>query len=341
VTHDRPTPSQHFDDDDDGWIDKIRNHHLIAAVPVLLAIIHKIISRAKWIKMKYALSFLLLACVGVSASVEILPLRKVVVSVGGNLKRPSLSTILQKTRSKSFDAPVYAGLAIRGGACGDSDPALFVKIAINAIVETGAMLGVLVGTQKLAEKVQIFPTLAGLPLIQWIGLFTIIFASSLIGSIVSGGLNVASNQVLDPNVVPGDSEWYSKLIKPSWNPPGWLFPIMWLVVSKPTQMIAVSRILKKAMSVSSDVDTATELPLPILAIYCAHLSLGDAWNKVFFGLQCIGWGTAVITTFFGMLLTSAYVFYQVDPSAGLYLLPTCGWVLVASALNWNIYLKNK
>jgi benzodiazapine receptor len=295
--------------------------------------------------MKFVLSLLLLfSALGVSSSVENgaihLPTRQV-LPIRGTVERPSFSSILRKATRKSFTASVNTGIMVRGGACSDSNPALFAKIAVNAIAETGAMLGVLVGTQKLAERVQILPTIAGLPLIQWMGLFIIIFGSSLIGSIVSGGLNVASNQVLDPNVVPGDPQWYDKLVKPSWNPPGWLFPIMWLIVSKPTQMIAVSRILKKATSVASNVDSTTELPLSVLAVYCAHLALGDAWNKVFFGLQCIGRGVAVITAFFGMLLTSAYVFYQVDPSAGLFLLPTCGWVFVASSLNWSIYLKNK
>ena len=120
-------------------------------------------------------------------------------------------------------------------------------------------------------------------------------------------------------------------------------PIMWLVVSKPTQIIAVSKVLKiaKSASSSSDLDiVVTKLPIPALAVYCAHLSLGDAWNKVFFGLQCTGRGAAVITLFWGLLLTSAYLFYSIDPSAGTFLLPTCGWVSVATALNWNIYLNN-
>lgn len=236
---------------------------------------------------------------------------------------------------------LHESFSIHGGGCADSDAVLFSKIGVPAMLETAAMLGVLVGTKKLAEKVQVLPSVAGLPVIQWLGLFLIIFASSFLGSIVEGSLSVATNQILDPNVVPGDANWYSKLQKPSWNPPGWVFPIMWLIVSKPTQMIAVSKILKKAAAMASDMDTAPVLPIPVLAIYCAHLSLGDAWNKVFFGLQCLGRGAAVITVFFALLLASAIAFYQVEPTAGLFLLPTCGWVFVATALNWSIYRKNK
>ena len=113
---------------------------------------------------------------------------------------------------------------------------------------------------------------------------------------------------------------------------GWLFPIMWLIVSKPTQFAAVWKLITQ----SSDKD----LSVPLLA-YCAHLSLGDAWNKVFFGLECTGRGLAVILTFWSVLLLSAYLFYGVDQSAGLLLVPTSLWVTVATALNWSIYVLNK
>lgn len=115
---------------------------------------------------------------------------------------------------------------------------------------------------------------------------------------------------------------------------GWLFPIMWLIVSKPTQFMAVSKLL--ATSTRSN---NKELFIPLLA-YCTHLSLGDAWNKVFFGLECTGRGLAVIFTFWSALWICAYLFYREDQIAGILLLPTCLWVTVATALNWSINLLN-
>ncbi|KAG7347213.1 CrtTspO/MBR-related proteinK domain containing protein [Nitzschia inconspicua] len=230
-------------------------------------------------------------------------------------------------------------LALRGGGCSDSDPTLFFKIGLGSILEAALMLGTIVASVKVSDKYPSIPTVFDLPLLELLASFVIIFASSLFGSIVDGSLSVASNQVLSPNVVPGDPGWYSKLKKPSWNPPGWVFPIMWLIVSKPTQLCAVSRILK--FGISKGEDGATKLPLAILGMYVFHLSLGDAWNKVFFGLQCPGRGAAVITLFFGCLITSAYLFFTLDEQAGYYMLPTIGWVAIATALNWNIYRNNK
>ena len=182
-------------------------------------------------------------------------------------------------------------------------------------------------------------------IIQTTTLLLIIFASSTFGSVIDMGLSAASKQVLDPNSTPNEG-WYRKLEKPVWNPPGWIFPIMWLIVSKPTQFIAVSKIMDLLCSSISSTTAADAQSkngvsyLPLL-VYCTHLSLGDAWNKVFFGLQCTGRGLAVILIFWSVLWTSVYLFYQVDKAAGLFLVPTGLWVTVAAALNGSIYVLNK
>ena len=109
-------------------------------------------------------------------------------------------------------------------------------------------------------------------IIQTTTLLLIIFASSTFGSIVDMGLSAASKQVLDTNSTP-NPDWYSGLKKPKWNPPGWIFPIMWLIVSKPTQFIALSKLIG-----TQSRNGVQDPNLPLLA-YCTHLALGDAWNK--------------------------------------------------------------
>ena len=64
---------------------------------------------------------------------------------------------------------------------------------------------------------------------------------------------------------------------------------MWLIVSKPTQFMAVWKLITQ----QADKDS---LAIPLL-VYVTHLSLGDAWNKVFFGLECTGRGLVVILAF--------------------------------------------
>ncbi|KAL3919053.1 MAG: hypothetical protein SGILL_003949, partial [Bacillariaceae sp.] len=240
---------------------------------------------------------------------------------------------------KSATLKQQPALEVRGGACSDSDASLFFKIGVSAILQSALMLAELVTSVAISDKYPSFPKVFNLPLVELLSAFAIIFASSIFGAFVDGGLSVAGKQVLTPTEVPGNTNWYQKLKKPSWNPPGWVFPIMWLIISKPTQLCAVSRILK--FGTSKAAGGKTILPLAALAVYTTHLALGDAWNKVFFGLQCTGRGFAVIQLFYGMLLTSAYMFYTIDEKAGYFMLPTVAWVTVATALNWNIYKNNK
>jgi benzodiazapine receptor len=285
-----------------------------------------------------ALQLLFVASLATSA-IAGSPLRvsQVVQSKATTPARNQNKQAISSTQNVAVDDPL---LDIRGGACSDSSPALFFKIGTSAALETATMVGLLVASKHIASKFQFLPDFFGLPLSQWVAVFLIIYGSSFFGSLADGSLSAATQQALDPNTTPGDPEWYAKLQKPSWNPPGWVFPIMWLLIAKPTQVLAVTRLLKVSAQRAPQ-STDGRLPLELLTVYCAHLSLGDAWNKVFFGLQCPGRGVAVITVFYGLLLASAYLFGTADPLAGKWLLPTCGWVLVASALNWNIYLNNK
>ena len=230
----------------------------------------------------------------------------------------------------------------------DSDWHLALKVVgVTAAAETVGLLAVLWGAQQLVQSPWgqkrtpkfLRRTVRGLPLLQWISLAVTIFFPSAVKSLVDGGVSAASNQVLKPNVTPGDSgEWYASLAKPWFNPPGWVFPIMWLIVSKPTQMWGVSRLFKRQQAGSTQ---ESKNIWPVLAVYCAHLALGDAWNQVFFGCQRIRLGAQVIAAFWSLLATSSVLFSRIDKRAGLLLLPTLGWVTVATALNLEIYRLNK
>jgi tryptophan-rich sensory protein len=166
--------------------------------------------------------------------------------------------------------PAMNAIALRGGACSDSTPALFGKVASSGAVETFLMYKLLAfGAQLDASKSP------ATKIIQALLALAVVFGSSYFGQLIDNGMSAATRQVLAPNEIPGDANWYSNLKKPAWNPPGWVFPIMWLIVSKPTQFVAIWKLMTSA--------SKKDLTLPFL-VYCAHLSLGDAWNKVFFGL---------------------------------------------------------
>ena len=237
-----------------------------------------------------------------------------------------------------------AVLRPRGGA---SSLTTLTHAALGAVFEAGALLGVVKaaralppGASSAIARLKILPsdTIKGLPAAEWFAWCVIIFGSSAVGSAVDGSLRAATNQILMPTRVAGEQGWYASLDKPRWEPPGYVFPVMWLLVSKPTQLLAVAKVCSSVSGEGEEAPAA--LPwVPQLAAYCLHLALGDAWNKVFFGQQKVAAGALMISVFYGALLASAYLFAQVDATAGLLMVPTCLWVTVAAALNWSIYFR--
>ena len=183
------------------------------------------------------------------------------------------------SNSVSVDTNSIINTVPRGGACSDSNPALFAKITAAAVAESVVLLGVLLSSVKLSDTTfpgsSMIPSIYNLPLLELIASFMVIFGSSFFGAVVDGSLSAATKQALNPSKVLGDPNWYANLKKPTWNPPGWIFPIMWLLISKPTQLCAVSRILKYGNGTGGAVTSSTTSHLLALFVYTTHLALGD------------------------------------------------------------------
>eukprot|EP00629_Pelagomonadales_sp_RCC1024_P001161 CAMPEP_0119287588 /NCGR_PEP_ID=MMETSP1329-20130426/35846_1 /TAXON_ID=114041 /ORGANISM="Genus nov. species nov., Strain RCC1024" /LENGTH=296 /DNA_ID=CAMNT_0007288349 /DNA_START=85 /DNA_END=971 /DNA_ORIENTATION=+ len=236
-----------------------------------------------------------------------------------------------------------AGRSVRGGGGGVRAVTALTHSLIGAAFEAVVLLAVVkaaracppaVSEALVSFKVLPSATIKGLAAVEWTAWFAVIFGSSALGSLVDSSLRAASRQILMPTTVAGADGWYASLNRPPWEPPGWVFPIMWLLVSKPTQLLAVARVAGlSSLELGDDM-------VPALAVYALHLALGDAWNKVFFGQQMVFTGALVISIFYGCLLAAAGLFYSIDQTAGLLMLPTCLWVTVASALNWSIWFRS-
>ena len=92
----------------------------------------------------------------------------------------------------------------RGGACSDSTPRLFAKIALGATVETSLMYALvnLVVTLKSNNSNKYSSNSTVVAIVQTIVLLAVIFGSSTFGAIVDRGLSAATKQILDPNRIP-------------------------------------------------------------------------------------------------------------------------------------------
>ena len=68
--------------------------------------------------------------------------------------------------------------------------------------------------------------------------------------------------------------------------------------------------------------------------------LNLAWSPVFFGMQQITAALYLLVAIDLAVLVTLWAFYRVRPAAGLLLVPYLGWVLFATALNYQFLVAN-
>jgi translocator protein len=123
--------------------------------------------------------------------------------------------------------------------------------------------------------------------------------------------------------------WFDALTKPSFMPPGWLFPIAWTLLYV-LMGVAVAQVIASAAPVR-------RLALHVFAI---QLLLNLLWSPIFFRLHQadIALVTIVVLTIF--VAITILLFWSVRRSAAVLLLPYLAWLLFATALNFAIVRLN-
>ncbi len=130
-----------------------------------------------------------------------------------------------------------------------------------------------------------------------------------------------------PNLAP----WYAGLVKPSFNPPNWIFAPVWTTLYV-LMAYAVWRILKAPASGSAR-RTA-------LTLFFLQLALNPLWSWLFFGLHNPLAGLLNIVPQFLVIVATIISFNRLDRGAALCLVPLAAWVAFASVLNFAIWWLN-
>lgn len=125
--------------------------------------------------------------------------------------------------------------------------------------------------------------------------------------------------------------WYAGLVKPSWNPPGWLFGPVWTLLYA---MMAVA-----AWLVWKEGGWKTRKRE--LELYLLQWGLNALWTPLFFGLRQPGLAFAEIVVLGLALLATVSAFWRVRRAAGLLLVPYGLWVGFAGFLNFTIWQLNR
>lgn len=123
--------------------------------------------------------------------------------------------------------------------------------------------------------------------------------------------------------------FYQELVKPPLAPPGWLFPVMWVILYA---LMGISVFL----IYTSDAKGKTRA----FVIYALQLFVNFMWPIVFFRFEMLGLSVTVILTLLVLLIVMLVLFYQIRPAAAYLNVPYLLWILFASYLNIGILLFN-
>ncbi len=123
--------------------------------------------------------------------------------------------------------------------------------------------------------------------------------------------------------------WYVTLIKPSFNPPNYLFGPVW------TSLYIIMGI-SFYMIWSSTKSNKNKL----IGIYLFQLVLNFLWSFIFFKYHAIGIAAIEIVVLWLSILTMIIMFYKNNKWAAFINIPYLLWVSFASVLNISIYLLN-
>lgn len=124
--------------------------------------------------------------------------------------------------------------------------------------------------------------------------------------------------------------WFAAIVKPSWQPPNWLFGPVWTVLYA-LMSVALWRLWTKENSPAR----ATALVL-----FAAQLTLNALWSPVFFGAHAIGAALVIIVLLDALVIATIYAFARVDQWAACLLIPYLGWISFATALNGALWILN-
>jgi benzodiazapine receptor len=124
--------------------------------------------------------------------------------------------------------------------------------------------------------------------------------------------------------------WYPGLVKPSFNPPNWIFGPVWSALYF---AMAVAAWLVWRRRGAQAVGLA-------LSLYAAQLILNVAWSGLFFALQSPGVAFGEVLLFWGAILATLVTFWRVDRLAGALFVPYLAWVSFAAVLNLAIWQLN-
>jgi tryptophan-rich sensory protein len=125
------------------------------------------------------------------------------------------------------------------------------------------------------------------------------------------------------------------LVKPSFNPPNWIFAPVWSMLY--VMMGVAAGLVWNRMEQEKEKEVAKSA----LIFFAIQLALNALWSYLFFGLKNPMLAGLEVIIFWLMIYETYLKFAKIDKIAGFLFIPYLLWVSFASVLNASIWWLNR
>lgn len=124
---------------------------------------------------------------------------------------------------------------------------------------------------------------------------------------------------------------YENFNKPSFSPPGWVFPVVWTILFF-LMAVAAYRMWMKGKS-GEDVSKA-------LLLYGIQLFFNFLWSIIFFRYRLYAIAFLELLLLLVFILLTIFEFFKIDKISAYLMIPYIAWVSFAGVLNYTIWMLN-
>ena len=148
----------------------------------------------------------------------------------------------------------------------------------------------------------------------------------LISTIATLTLGIASGF----STIQSIKDWYQFLIKPSFNPPNWIFGPVWTILYV---MMGISlAMIWHASHIQKN---------RAILLFTIQFIFNLAWSFLFFNCHLLGIAFVEILLMGYFIVSTIISFYKINKVAAYLLIPYLCWVCFATVLNGTIWFLNK
>ncbi len=137
---------------------------------------------------------------------------------------------------------------------------------------------------------------------------------------------------------PSIAGWYAGIVKPTLNPPAWVFGPVWTALYA-LMGISLFLIWKQHPYILENIRMLRLWKLGI-ALFFIQLILNTLWSIIFFGLHSPGGAFIEIIFLWLAILATIIAFAKISRPAAWLLVPYILWVSFAMYLNYSIWMLN-